>query len=247
MIRVDAVSKSFGKRGEVRAVRDVSFAAPDGQITGLLGPNGAGKTTVLRMLATLVVPDAGQASVGGADVVRERAAVRRSIGVLSDARGMYPRLTARENIRYYGKLHGMGGVALDARIDALLDTLGIAAIADRRTQGFSQGEKMKTAIARALVHDPHTILLDEPTNGLDIMSLRALREFLRALRGEGKCLLFSSHVMQEVSALCQRIVILGGGQVVATGTADELLAQSGEGSLEDAFVRLLGSGEGLAA
>jgi sodium transport system ATP-binding protein len=247
VIAVDRLVKHFGRRHEVRAVDGVSFAAPDGAITGLLGPNGAGKTTVLRMLATLVVPDAGQASVGGADVVRERAAVRRSIGVLSDARGMYPRLTARENIRYYGKLHGMGGVALDARIDALLDTLGIAGIADRRTQGFSQGEKMKTAIARALVHDPHTILLDEPTNGLDIMSVRALREFLRALRGEGKCLLFSSHVMQEVSALCDRIVILGAGRVVAEGTAAELVARSGATTLEDAFVTLLGSGEGLAA
>jgi sodium transport system ATP-binding protein len=247
VIAVDRLVKHFGRRHEVRAVDGVSFAAPDGAITGLLGPNGAGKTTVLRMLATLVVPDAGQASVGGADVVRERAAVRRSIGVLSDARGMYPRLTARENIRYYGKLHGMGGVALDARIDALLDTLGIAGIADRRTKGFSQGEKMKTAIARALVHDPHTILLDEPTNGLDIMSVRALREFLRALRGEGKCLLFSSHVMQEVSALCDRIVILGAGRVVAEGTAAELVARSGAATLEDAFVTLLGSGEGLAA
>ena len=247
MIRVEGLVKSFGRKSDVRAVRGVSFDAPDGQITGLLGPNGAGKTTLLRMLATLIVPDGGTASIGGLDVLRDRYAVRERIGVLSDARGLYPRLTARENIRYYGKLHGMGGVALDARIDALLDTLGIAGIADRRTQGFSQGEKMKTAIARALVHDPHTILLDEPTNGLDIMSVRALREFLRALRGEGKCLLFSSHVMQEVSALCDRIVILGAGRVVAEGTATELVARSGATTLEDAFVTLLGSGEGLAA
>jgi len=247
VITVDGLVKHFGRKHEVKAVDGVSFAAPDGAITGLLGPNGAGKTTVLRMLATLVVPDAGQASVGGADVVRERTVVRRSIGVLSDARGMYPRLTARENIRYYGALHGMSGAALDARIDALLETLGIGAIADRRTQGFSQGEKMKTAIARALVHDPHTILLDEPTNGLDIMSVRALREFLRSLRADGKCLLFSSHVMQEVSALCDRIVILGAGRVVAEGTAAELVARSGAATLEDAFVTLLGSGEGLAA
>jgi len=247
MIRVDAVSKSFGKRGEVHAVRDVSFLAPDGQITGLLGPNGAGKTTLLRMLATLIVPDEGAATVGGLDVVRDRYAVREGIGVLSDARGIYPRLTARENIRYYGTLHGLAGAGLENRIATLLQTLGLEALADRRTQGFSQGEKMKVAIARALVHDPATILLDEPTNGLDIMSVRALREQLRLLRGAGKCVLFSSHVMQEVAALCDRIVILGAGRVVAAGTASELITWSGAATLEDAFVVLLGTGEGLAA
>jgi len=247
MIRVDAITKSFGRQGEVRAVRDVSFTAPDGQITGLLGPNGAGKTTLLRMLATLIVPNAGSASIAGLDVVRDRYAVREAIGVLSDARGLYPRLTARENIRYYGTLHGLSGGDLEARAAKLIHTLGLDALADRRTQGFSQGEKMKVAIARALIHDPATILLDEPTNGLDIMSVRALREQLRHLRGEGRCLLFSSHVMQEVAALCDRIVILGGGRVIATGTATELIAQSGAATLEDAFVSLLGSGEGLAA
>jgi sodium transport system ATP-binding protein len=247
VITIDNVAKAFGGRGGVRAVDGVSFTAPDGEITGLLGPNGAGKTTLLRMLATLMLPDAGSARIEGHDVVRDRYAVRRRIGVLSDARGLYPRLTARENIRYYGALHGLSGAALDARIDELVGALGIAGIADRRAQGFSQGERMKVAIARALVHDPQTILLDEPTNGLDIMSIRALRDLLRGLRAEGKCLLFSSHVMQEVSALCDSIVILGHGRVVATGTAVELLAQSGQSSLEDAFVRLLGSGEGLAA
>jgi sodium transport system ATP-binding protein len=247
MINLTSLSKSFGKRGEVHAVREVSFTAPDGQITGLLGPNGAGKTTLLRMLATLIVPDSGTASIGGLDVVRDRYAVRENIGVLSDARGLYPRLTARENIRYYGTLHGLAGAGLDARVAMLIHTLGLDALADRRTQGFSQGEKMKVAIARALVHDPATILLDEPTNGLDIMSVRALREQLRQLRGEGKCLLFSSHVMQEVAALCDRIVIIGAGQVVAVGTAAELIAQSGAATLEDAFVSLLGTGEGLAA
>jgi sodium transport system ATP-binding protein len=247
MIRVEGMSKSFGKRGEVHAVRNVSFLAPDGQITGLLGPNGAGKTTLLRMLATLIVPDEGAASVGGLDIVRDRYAVREAIGVLSDARGLYPRLTARENIRYYGKLHGLAGAGLETRIATLLHTLGLDALADRRTQGFSQGERMKVAIARALVHDPQTILLDEPTNGLDIMSVRALREQLRLLRGAGKCVLFSSHVMQEVAALCDRIVILGAGRVVAAGTAAELTAWSGAATLEDAFVALLGTGEGLAA
>lgn len=247
MIAIDNVVKAFGRRGEVRAVDGVAFTARDGEITGLLGPNGAGKTTLLRMLATLMIPDTGSAAIDGHDVVRDRYAVRRRIGVLSDARGLYPRLTARENIRYYGALHGLSAPALDARVDELTHALGISDIADRRAHGFSQGERMKVAIARALVHDPQTILLDEPTNGLDIMSTRALRELLRGLRAQGKCLLFSSHVMQEVSALCHVIVILGHGRVVATGTAAELVAQSGEHTLEDAFVRLLGSGEGLAA
>jgi sodium transport system ATP-binding protein len=247
LIAVSNLAKSFGPRGAVRAVDGVSFTAADGEITGLLGPNGAGKTTLLRMLATLMIPDGGSASIEGHDVVSNRYAVRRRIGVLSDARGLYPRLTARENVRYYGALHGLSGAALESRIDELVGALGIAGIADRRAQGFSQGERMKVAIARALVHDPQTILLDEPTNGLDIMSIRALRDLLRGLRAEGKCLLFSSHVMQEVSALCDSIVILGRGRVVATGTAAGLLAQSGESSLEEAFVRLLGSGEGLAA
>ena len=247
MIVVDGVVKGFGKRRELRAVDHVSFTAPDGEITGLLGPNGAGKTTLLRMLATLIVPDAGSASVAGFDVVRDRYQVRRRIGVLSDARGLYARLTARENVRYYGALHGMGGPTLDARVDELFGMLGISDLADRRTHGFSQGERMKVAIARALVHDPDTVLLDEPTNGLDIMSTRALRSMLQGLRASGKCLLFSSHVMQEVTALCDRILILGHGRLVASGTAAELVAQSGEKSLEEAFVRLLGSAEGLAA
>jgi sodium transport system ATP-binding protein len=247
MIVVDGMEKAFGKRREIAAVAGVSFSAADGEITGLLGPNGAGKTTLLRMLATLMRPDAGTATIDGRDVVRDRYEVRRHIGVLSDARGLYPRLTGRENIRYYGTLHGASGAALDARIDALVHALAIEDIADRRAQGYSQGERMKVAIARALVHDPHTLLLDEPTNGLDIMSTRALRTLLRGLREQGRCLLFSSHVMQEVSALCDRIVILGHGRVVAEGTAPELVARSGVATLEDAFVALLGSGEGLAA
>jgi sodium transport system ATP-binding protein len=194
-----------------------------------------------------VRPDAGSARIDGLDVVSERAAVARRIGVLSDARGLYTRLTARENVRYYGRLHGLAGESLERRIDELLTTLGIGALADRRTQGFSQGERMKVAIARALVHDPHTVLLDEPTNGLDIMSTRTLREVIRGMRNAGKCILFSSHVMQEVSALCDSIVILAHGRVVASGTGPALIAQSGEPNLEDAFIRLLGSAEGIAA
>jgi len=247
MIALERVAKAFGKRREVHAVRDVTFVAPDGAITGLLGPNGAGKTTLLRMIATLVIPDAGTAVVDGLDAVADRYAVRARIGALSDARGLYPRLTARENVRYYGALHGLAGKPLEQRIDTLFATLGLTPIGDRRTAGFSQGEKMKVAIARALVHDPDTILLDEPTNGLDIMSVRMLRDELRALRAQGKCLLFSSHVMQEVAALCDRIVVLSQGRVVAEGTAPELIARAGTSGLEDAFVALLGSDEGLAA
>jgi len=247
MIALERLAKAFGKRRDVHAVRDVTFDAPNGAITGLLGPNGAGKTTLLRMIATLVVPDADQAQVDGLDAVADRYAVRARIGVLSDARGLYARLTARENVRYYGALHGLSGAPLEERTDALFATLGLSPIADRRVAGFSQGERMKVAIARALVHDPHTILLDEPTNGLDIMSVRMLRTELRALRAQGKCLLFSSHVMQEVAALCDRIVVLSQGRVVAEGTASELIARAGTSGLEDAFVALLGSDEGLAA
>ena len=247
MIVVEALVKAFGNRHDIMAVNGVTFTAQDGAITGLLGPNGAGKTTLLRMLATLIPPDKGRATIDGYDVVIGRSDVRRRIGVLSDARGLYVRLTARENIRYYARLHGLSGGALEARIEGLLDQLGLAALADRRAQGFSQGERMKVAIARALVHDPSVVLLDEPTNGLDIMSIRALRDLLRKLRAEGKCILFSTHVMQEVAALCDTIVIVGHGRVVASGTGEQLLRDSGEASLEDAFVTLLGSGEGLAA
>jgi sodium transport system ATP-binding protein len=247
MITVDGLVKRFGRTREIAAVDGVSFIAPNGAITGLLGPNGAGKTTLHRMLSTLVTPDAGSAAIDGLDIVRDRYRVRSGIGVLSDARGLYTRLTARENVRYYGRLHGMSGAALETRIDLLFAGLGLGDLADRRTQGFSQGERMKVAIARAIVHDPATLLLDEPTNGLDIMSIRNLRDLLRELRAAGKCILFSTHVMQEVSALCDTIVILGRGHVIATGTAGDILARSNCATLEDAFVGLLGSREGLAA
>jgi len=244
VIAVENLAKRFGT---VDAVRRVSFTAPDGRVTGLLGPNGAGKTTTLRMISTLLAPTAGRVSVDGIDAGRSPLEVRARIGTLSDARGLYGRLTARENIAYYGELRGLPSERIAQSIGRLAALLEFDSLLDRRTEGFSQGERMKVAIARALVHDPDTILLDEPTNGLDIMSTRALREMLRGLRAQGKCLLFSSHVMQEVTALCDHIVILGRGRVVARGTADELVAQSGGRSLEEAFVRLLGTDEGLAA
>ena len=242
MIEVTDLAKHFGT---VQAVRHVSFRAPDGAITALLGPNGAGKTTTLRMIATLVAPTHGNARVDGIDCSADPLAVRARIGVLSDARGLYARLTARENIRYYGALRRMPDAAIESSIERLSDLLDMGELLERRTDGFSQGEKMKVAIARTLVHDPPNVMLDEPTNGLDVMTTRKLREVIRRLRDAGKCVLFSSHVMQEVSALCDAIVIVARGSVVAQGTADELLAASGCATLEDAFVHL--AGEGLPA
>ena len=233
--------------GPVKAVDGVDFEARDGQITGLLGPNGAGKTTTLRMLYTLMRPDRGAVEVDGVDAARDPAAVRRALGVLPDARGVYKRLTARENIAYFGQLHGLPAATIAERTRALSAALDMDAILDRRTEGFSQGQRTKTAIARALVHDPRNVILDEPTNGLDVMTTRAMREFLRRLRGEGRCVIFSSHIMQEVAALCDRIVIIAKGRVVAAGSADELRARFGQANLEDAFVRAIGSDEGLHA
>jgi len=238
VIAAQGLAKRFGA---VEAVRDVSFEAPDGRITALLGPNGAGKTTTLRMISTLVVPTAGEALVDGINSAANALAVRARIGMLSDARGLYGRLTARENIAYYGELRGMEKKKIDAAIGRLSDMLDLGALLARRTDGFSQGEKMKVAIARTLVHDPPNVMLDEPTNGLDVMTTRNLREVIRRLREDGKCVLFSSHVMQEVSALCDQIVIVAHGAVVASGTAAELLAASGCDNLEDAFVRLAGA------
>lgn len=242
MIQVQGLSKSFGK---VKAVQMVSFSAPDGQITGLLGPNGAGKSTTLRMLYTLLKPETGTAQIDGFDVRENPLEVQKRIGVLADARGLYPRLTSRENIRYYGRLHGLEGEALEARINLLLNLLDMQSIADRRTEGFSTGEKLKVAIARTLVHDPQNVLLDEPTNGLDVMSTRAMRQFIQRLRDEGKCVLFTSHIMQEVAALCDQIVIISHGTVAATGSPDALRKQTGRENLEDAFVAAIGSEEGL--
>ena len=242
MIEVQSLSRSFGK---VQAVQNVSFTAPDGQITGLLGPNGAGKSTTLRMLYTLLKPASGTARVDGFDVTTSAIEVQRRIGVLADARGLYERLTTRENIRYYGRLHDMEGAELENQIDKLLVLLDMQAIADRKTEGFSTGEKLKVAIARALVHNPANVLLDEPTNGLDVMSTRAMSQFILRLREEGKCVLFTSHIMQEVAALCDQVVIIAQGRVTATGTPQSLREQTGKENLEDAFVAAIGTAEGL--
>jgi sodium transport system ATP-binding protein len=242
MIEVTNLHKRFGA---VTAVEDVSFRAENGVVTGLLGPNGAGKTTTLRMLYTLIRPDRGSAKVDGVEVAERPLEVRRAIGVLPDARGLYPCLTAREHIQYAGTLHGLSGAALDKRIDELVALLEMKEIADRRTEGFSQGERMKVALARALVHGPRNVLLDEPTNGLDVMSTRAVRTLIRRLREQGHCVVFSSHVMQEVGALCDRIVVVARGRVVAEGTPDELRSRTGKDSLEEAFVTVIGSDQGL--
>lgn len=248
MISVENLHKTFKtKSGPVRAVDGASFEARDGRITGLLGPNGAGKTTTLRMLYTLMHPDQGQVLVDGLDVEQDAARVRRVLGVLPDARGVYKRLTARENIAYFGRLHGLDEGEISQRTERLVQALGMEDFIDRQAEGFSQGQRTKTAIARALVHDPKNVILDEPTNGLDVMTTRGLREFLQTLKAQGRCVILSSHIMQEVGLLCDHIVIIAKGKVTAQGSADELRRISGEENLEDAFVKLIGSEEGLAA
>jgi sodium transport system ATP-binding protein len=248
MIVCDSLHKQFKtKTGIVKAVDNVSFRAEDGQITGLLGPNGAGKTTTLRMLYTLMRPDSGTVSVDGIDIFKQPEDARRRLGVLPDARGVYKRLTARENIAYFGRLHGLSESTIAERTQALSEALGMQEILDRQAEGFSQGQRTKTAIARALVHNPRNVILDEPTNGLDVMTTRGLRRFLQQLREEGRCVVFSSHIMQEVAALCDRIVIVAKGHVVAQGSPEDLRALTGETNLEDAFVKAIGSEEGLFA
>ncbi len=242
MINVSELKKHFG---DVKAVDGVSFSAPDGKITGLLGPNGAGKSTTLRMLYTVLKPDSGQARIDGIDVVTDPLGVRGSIGVLPHGAGIYERLSGRENVRYFGHLNGMAGAALEKRIDELAEMLEMEEFIERRTKGFSQGQKTKVALARALVHKPKNVLLDEPTNGLDVMATRGLREVIKRLKDAGHCVLFSSHVMQEVAALCDEIVIIAHGKVAAAGSPDALRSNTGEDNLEDVFVKAIGSEEGL--
>jgi len=248
MIVAENLHKAFKtKTGLIHAVQNVGFQAEDGRITGLLGPNGAGKTTTMRMLYTLMKPDQGRVLVDGIDAAVDPIAVRRQLAVLPDARGVYKRLTARENIAYFGQLHGLSAARIRERTKVLSTALEMEDILDRQTEGFSQGQRTKTAIARALVHDPRNVILDEPTNGLDVMTTRALRRFLLGLREEGRCVILSSHIMQEVAALCDHVVIIAQGTVMAAGSADELRAQTGESNLEDAFVKAIGTEEGLHA
>lgn len=239
MILVEGLQKRFGS---VQALQDVSFRASDGRITGLLGHNGAGKSTTLRVLSTVLRPNSGYAAVDGHDCSKEPLEVRRSLGVLPHASGLYAHLTGRENIHYYGKLHGLKGRELQQRTADLIERLSLTAVADRNAKGYSQGERLKVALARSLVHRPQTIILDEPTGGLDVNAVRMLRDLLRELRGAGRCVLFSSHVMQEVAALCDDIVIIAHGRVVVRGTPGEILAKTGAPDLEEAFVRTAEAG-----
>jgi len=246
MIEVKDLHKSFAtKSGDIKAVTGVSFTAGDGEITGLLGPNGAGKTTTLRMLYTLMQPDSGSIDVDGFSSNKDRIQVLNRLGVLPDARGVYKRLTARENIAYFGELHGMSAKNIDKRIQELAETLEMHEFLDRRCEGFSQGQKTKVAIARALVHDPQNVVLDDPSNGLDVMTTRHLREFLLKLKKQGKCIIFSSHIMQEIAALCDRVVVIANGHVMGNGTPAQIRNDTGEENLEDAFIKIIGSEEGL--
>jgi sodium transport system ATP-binding protein len=244
MIEVDGISKRFGK---VQAVDGVSFKAPDGRITGLLGPNGAGKSTCLRILSTVLRPDTGAARIGGLDLAADPLAARRTLGVLPHSSGLYQQLTGRENIEYYGRLHGLAEPRLGARVEALIERLELGAIANRKAKGFSQGERTKIALARALVHDPQHLLLDEPTSGLDVMATRHLRDWLRELRAQGRCVLLSSHVMQEVDALVDELVIIAAGRVTLTGSPAELAQRFPGRSLEEIFVEAVQGAERPAA
>lgn len=242
MIEAQGLSKRFGPVG---AVVDVSFAARNGEITGLLGPNGAGKSTCLRMLYGVLAPDAGSARIDGVDIRGETSVARAHLGVLPHAAGLYNNLSARENIHYFGALQGIVAAELKPRSTQLAHALGMDGFIDRRVKGFSQGQRIKVALARALVHDPENLILDEPTNGLDVMAIRSLRDMLQALRAQGRCILFSSHVMQEVAALCDRVVIIGRGRVLADDTPAAIRAARNAATLEDAFLDVLGDTEGV--
>jgi len=236
MIEVQNLEKSFG---DVQALEGLSFQARDGEVTGLIGPNGAGKTTAFRVVYGLLVADAGKAFVDGIDVAQDRMGAQRNLGVLPDVRGLYPRLTAREHIRYFGELHGACGQDLEDDIADLINRLGMQDFADRRAKGFSRGQELKVALGRALVHRPKNLILDEPTNGLDVMSSRAVRQLIEEMKGQGHCILISSHIMSEVSALCDRLIIAAGGRLIAEGSPDELRELAGAEDLEEVFVRVL--------
>lgn len=236
MIKVDGIHKSFGK---VRAVRGVSFDAPDGKITGLLGPNGAGKSTTLRVLYTVLKPDSGFATIDGIDVINDSLLARQRIGALPHGAGLYPHLTARENVAYFARLCGLDKSEVGDRVDEIIRLLEIEDFADRRTKGFSQGQRTKVSLARALVHDPQNVLLDEPSNGLDVMATRSLRRLILKLKDAGRCVLFSSHVMQEVAALCDDICIIANGQVAIDDSVDGIRERTGCDDLEDAFVHAI--------
>ncbi|KPD20640.1 ABC transporter ATP-binding protein [Idiomarina zobellii] len=244
MINVDKLSKTFKS---VQALNALSFQAKDGEITGLLGPNGAGKTTCLRIIYGLLQADEGKAEIEGVDANVNPMGARKNLGIFPDKFGLYERLTVREQVAYFAELHGLSGSAQKEAVSQVIKKLDIEELADRRTGGFSQGQRMKVALAQALVHSPKHLILDEPSRGLDVMSTRILRDVLREQRAQGTCILFSSHVMQEVAALCDRVVVMASGKVAAEGTPEELCQMTGEEQLEDAFVKIIGTDEGIAA
>ena len=244
MINVDKLSKTFKS---VQALNALSFQAKDGEITGLLGPNGAGKTTCLRIIYGLLQADEGKAEIEGVDANVNPMGARKNLGIFPDKFGLYERLTVREQVAYFAELHGLSGSTLKEAVSQVIKKLDIEELADRRTGGFSQGQRMKVALAQALVHSPKHLILDEPSRGLDVMSTRILRDVLREQRAQGTCILFSSHVMQEVAALCDRVVVMAAGKVAAEGTPEELCQMTGEEQLEDAFVKIIGTDEGIAA
>jgi sodium transport system ATP-binding protein len=236
MIKVEALTKTYGK---VVAAQEVSFIAANAAITTLLGANGSGKSTTLRSICGLVKPDSGDAFVDGISILKNPKAVLNRLGVFPDQFGLYTRMTAREHLIYFARFHGLRGKALTRAIDRVVGLLRMEDFISRRTRGFSQGQRMKVALARAMIHEPPNLILDEPTRGLDVMSIRLLRETLRELRSEGVCILLSSHVMAEVHELSDEIVALSGGRVAATGTPGELIARTGAANLEDAFVSIV--------
>ena len=240
MIKLEKLRKSFNGRS---VLRDLSFEAPDGAITGLLGVNGAGKTTTLRTICGVLQPESGSITIDDETGESGSPQMQHTVGALLDHTGLYARLTVRENLEYFARLRGMNGQALSRATDRVIFILGLEAIAGRATAGFSQGERMKTALGRAILHSPRNLLLDEPTNGLDILTIRSLRELLKRLRDEGTCVIFSSHVLEEVRALCDTVVVISDGRIAGQGSAAELCSQTSTACLEDAFVQLTSARE----
>jgi sodium transport system ATP-binding protein len=238
MIEALALAKHFK---QIEAVKNVTFRARAGEVFGLLGPNGAGKTTTLRMLATVIAPSSGTATISGYDIRTQKNAVRSHLGILVESAGLYSHSTAREHLRYVGNLHGLDGSDLERRIDALIDLLDMRDFADRRAQNFSRGMIRKVVLGMALVHDPPNVILDEPTQGLDVVSTRTVREIIRRFRAEGRCVVMSTHLMDEVERLCDRVAIVHRGEILAQGTPEELVEKAHADNLETAFVDIVGA------
>ncbi len=244
-VLVQSLTKEYrSPQGEpFRAVDSLSFQAKPGRIYGLLGPNGAGKTTAFRMLSTLISPTSGDAIVGGASIIRDPSGVRRQIGFLTGTTGLYPRLTAREVVRYFARLYGLGKDETEERIDLLFERLDVMPFQHKRTGELSTGMTQRVSIARAIVHDPPVLIMDEPTTGLDVLASQHIVEFILQSRDEGKCILFSTHIMSEAERLCDEIAIIHHGKVIAAGTVDALRNQTGKSRVEDVFLAVLAEGD----